>query len=182
MSQISELVKQEFPYEQRKDLFMRCIGKGKKISYELSSYWAEDIEWVSRETDETGEPMVRRIPKEKTVEVGINNSFTIAGKTYQDINHFISYDKDRQWATDVYGRRVLCVTERFPCFDSYDYLNETRHYRWFFLCVGNRLNRVFYTDGQMRVVVTEDVQNVESPCWEEMQKLGYYQVEKSPEN
>ena len=175
MKHISKLVKQELPYDKREDLYLRCVGAGERVSYELSSYPTQAVEWVSKETDKTGEPVVRRTPVERTVVVAVDDPFTIAGKTYRDINHFISYDKDRQWATDIYGRRVLCITERFPCFDSYDYLNETRCYRWFFLCDGNRLNRVFYTDGRMKVVVTEDVQNIESSCWEEMQKLGYCQ-------
>ena len=162
------------------DMYLRTAGRAEMIHYELSSYGSQYIEWVSPETDSGGEPVSVRIPKEKTVEIGINTPFTLGGKTYLNINHFICTDKNKTWGTDVYGRTVLCLKSRFPCFDSYDYLSETRHYRWFFLREGNKLHRVFVTDERKIIYVTEDVARLENDCWKEMQKLGYCQ--KKEEN
>lgn len=161
--------------EIREDMYLRTAGKGEMIHYELSSYGCQYVEWVSRGTDEHGEPVSVRIPQEKTVECEGMQSFTLGGKTYRNINHFIHSDDEKTWTTDVYGRTVLCLKNRFPCFDSYDYLYEHRYYRWFFLREGNSLHRVFVTDERKKFYVTEDVARLENDCWKKMQELGYCQ-------
>ena len=69
---------------------------------------------------------------------------------------------------------MLYLYEGFPCFDSYDYMYENRRYHWFFLREGDTLNRVYYTDEQNRLHITEDLANVTRSRWEEMMRLHYF--------
>ncbi len=62
------------------------------------------------------------------------------------------------------------AAERFPCFGSADYLHEDRCFRCFLLCEGGKLTSVYYTDKTDTVTVTEDVLDLEKPCWKEMQQ------------
>ena len=59
------------------------------------------------------------------------------------------------------------------CFDSYDYANETRYYRWFFIKEKGKLTRIYYADERNRIQVTEDVRNLENKCLEKMRKEGW---------
>ena len=72
---------------------------------------------------------------------------------------------------DVYDRRVLYFRERFPCFDSYDYLYEHRYYRWYFLRDGDTLTQIYYADEGKSITVTEDVAKVRDWMWERMQEV-----------
>ncbi len=132
------------------------------------------LEWVSRETDADGKPLRVRTPKglASTVpEVG----FTAAGKLYASRAMLTFREvKDSPWAKDVYGRDVLVLKERFPCFDSSDFLYEKRYFRWYFLCENGKLTCVYHTDETPVVTVTEDVLDVERDCWRKMQDLGCF--------
>lgn len=150
-------------------------GKGQHVAYPLCSYASGKLQWTSRETDEQGNPLHVRVPSEKTETCHYPGKFTAAGKTYHNWQQLcVSEDESGHFCKDIYGRSVLALWERFPCFDSYDYLYENRYYRWFFLQENGKLTRIFYTDERKEIHITEDVCNLESKCWEQMQKLGYW--------
>ena len=67
------------------------------------------------------------------------------------------------------------LTERFPCFDSADYLHEDRYFRWYFLCRRGKLTLVYHTDRTPLVAVTEDVRDLEDDCWKRMRELGCFE-------
>lgn len=157
------------------DMVLCRVGPGEKVRYPLCTYSTEKVEWVSRELDERGDPVSVRIPKEMTRGFTVPLGFTAAGKPYLSVRQLITKkDGTETWGRDIYGREVLCLRERFPCFDSYDYANEHRYYRWFFLRESQKLTRVFCADGQQKIVVTEDVANLEQRCWDEMRRLNYF--------
>lgn len=145
----------------------RKAGAGETVRYELSTSFAGKLEWVSPDGKV-------REPEETKAEYAYPGSFTAAGKKYTSWKQLcVTTDESGFFARDIYGREVFCMRERFPCFDSYDYLYENRYYRWFFLREGNKLTRVYYTDERDVIHVTEDVRNLESKCWTEMKEKGY---------
>ena len=77
----------------------------------------------------------------------------------------IKCDEDGVLCKDIYGRDVFYMSERFPCFDSFDHANETRYYRWFFLKEKGKLTRVYYADERNIIQITEDVRNLEKNAW-----------------
>lgn len=159
-------------------MFLRHVGEGKFVHYELNSNSTEKVEWVSLETDKDGKPVAVREPVEVTTEYSRKSSFSVAGKTYPNFNSFLK-KQEGEWGEDLYGRKVLCTKELFPCFDSFDYLHEHRYYRWYFIREGNSLSQVFVADERDKVYVTEDVQNVECWAWDRMKATGFCQMPKS---
>lgn len=156
-------------------MVLRTAGEGRRVEYALCSYWAQRVEWVSRRTDDQGRPAAVRVPQERAHTFPAV-AFFAAGRFYVGWKQLVEkQDEEGVWCRDVYGRQVLTLTERFPCFDSYDFAHENRRYRWFFLREGEKLTRVFYTDGRAEISVTEDVANLEDQCWREMERLGYFQ-------
>lgn len=61
-------------------------------------------------------------------------------------------------ATDVHGREVLHVMERFPTFDSYDLLCENRYFHWYYIRHADGLTQVRTDDASERVQILERVQ------------------------
>ena len=161
----------------KRDMYLRHAGSGAKVAYELISFFTEKVEWVSMETDKNGNPVEVRVPHESTVEYSRNLPFTMAGKRYLDLNHFLK-KMDGEWGEDVFGRKIFCVTELYPCFDSYDYLNEKRHHRWFFIREKNTISQLFMSDDRKKIYVTEDVQNVAPRVWKSMKEEGFCQPAK----
>ena len=152
----------------------RVAGKGESVGHSGGGYiccGTVRLEWVSRETDGEGAPLRTRTP-EPRIQTMSKNAFTAMGKTY-GAPHQLAYkweDKYGPWALDRYGRAVLAVAERFPCFDSSDYLYENRYFRWFLLCDDGKFTCVYHTDGTDTVTVTEDVLDLEEPCWKKIQR------------
>lgn len=111
-----------------------------------------------------------RVPEETVRKVACPGDFTAAGKTYSSWEQLCHSREDEHGhlCRDIYGREVFAEWERFPCFDSYDYLYENRYYRWFFIREGDRLTCVHYTDGQDTLSITEDVYKLTRRCWEAM--------------
>ncbi len=161
------------------DMVPRETGPGERI--ERSSrggYWSGGsvrLEWVSRETDGEGRPLRVRTPDSHTVTVP-KVGFMAAGKRYRGMGSLVyRQEKDGFWGSDIYGRDVLMVKERFPCFDSSDYLYENRCFCWYFLCEDGKLTCVYHTDQTDTVTVTEDVLDLEKNCWRDMKKLGCFE-------
>ena len=153
----------------------RAVGPGERIERSGGGGFKASpsvrLEWVSRETDAGGVPLRVRTPESRTVTMPASG-FTAAGKRYKDLGQLVRRrENGGSWATDAYGRNVLALAERFPCFDSSDYLYEDRYFRWFFLCLDGKLTCVYHTDGADTVTVTEDVLDLEKECWAEMNKL-----------
>ena len=99
--------------------------------------------------------------------------FSAAGKLYLNIGQLYSGEEADGLTTDIHGRQVFYYRERFPCFDSYDYLHEHRYYRWFLLKENGRLTRVYTADESGWLHVTEDVENLERKLTEELKKVGW---------
>lgn len=157
------------------EMVLRISGNGPKVYYYTSSYSTCKIQWVSKKQTSLGEPVQVRDPEEQTTEYPKNTGFTAAGRKYISLRQLTAEaEEGSSWCRDCYGREVFCVKERFPCFDSYDYLHENRHYRWFFLRENGKLTRVHYADGQNSIYVTEDVLYLETNCWDEIKKLEYF--------
>jgi len=163
--------------EEPMDMVLRRVDRGATVHYELNNCFTEKVQWVSLETDQNGNPVKVRTPEEVTTIRSRKDRLTVAGKTYPSFQSFLK-KQDGDWGEDLYGRKVFCVEELFPCFDSYDYLYENRYFRWYFIRKGNSLSRVFATDERDRVYVTEDVENVDSQAWEQMCRTGFCQSPK----
>ena len=151
----------------------RETGPGKSIEHTGGGYMccpSVRLEWVSREKDAEGKPLRTRVPESHTETVPYRN-FTAAGKRYRGMGELLYRWEENcsgLWGRDIYGRSVLMVAERFPCFDSSDYLHEDRYFRWFILCGDGRFTCVYHTDGTDTVTVTEDVLDMEEPCWKQI--------------
>lgn len=106
-------------------------------------------------------------------------AFQAGGKVYTSIGQLRAEKLDEYGhiCRDVYGREVFAEWERFPCFDSYDYLYENRYYRWFYIRSGDQLTCVYYEDQQDKIEVTEDVRKLPSRCWKAIQELKW-QIEE----
>lgn len=157
------------------DLLLKMIDNGRKAQYYGNTYSTYKVLWVSREKSSDGGPYFVRNPEEETTEYPKTTGFSAAGKKYLSLRQLTAETEERNnWCRDCYGREVFCVKERFPCFDSYDYLHENRYYRWFFLRENGKLTRVHYADGQNSIYVTEDVLYLETNCWDEMKKLDWF--------
>ena len=72
----------------------------------------------------------------------------------------------QRWNRTASCGKVFYVDDRSLCFDSWDAMYENR-------CENEGLTRVYKTDGQPKVYVTEDVAVTENICWRKMQKCGY---------
>ena len=155
-------------------MFLRETGRGTGIHYDLCSYSTWQVQWVSVQKDASGDPLTLRTPEEQSRVCDRKGPFSLAGREYAGLNYFLR-QMEGNWGRDIYGRQVLCVAERFPCFDSYDYLNENRYYRWFFIREGDRLSRLYFSDGGKKLYITEDVGNVERKVWDIMVSVGFCQ-------
>lgn len=159
------------------DMYLRYAGNGEKVHYELKSHSTYAVEWVSMETDESGNPVTVRVPQESIREYSRRLPFTVAGKTYQNLRCFLR-KQEGEWGEDVYGRKVLCTREKYPCFDSSDYLYEDRYFRWYFIREGNSVSQLFVSDDRDKIYVTEDVRNMEPWAWGRMEETGFCQSPK----
>lgn len=142
-----------------------------KISHDLRSDRGRQIQWVAADG-------TVRIPNGTDKSFLHPGLFFAAGKVYPSLNalRVKALDPDGYVYQDIYGREVFCFAELFPCFDSYDYANETRHYRWFFIKENGRLTRIYHTDGRNTVHVTEDLRDLEDICLEQMQAQGWLEA------
>ena len=115
-----------------------------------------------------------RQPQESVHEFTVDSGFEAAGKKYKDISQLSSEKCEKDgFYRDIYGRQVFEVTERFPCFDSYDYLNEDRYYRWFYIQEDGKLCCVYHADSRKEIKVTEDVEKVNDRSFKAMKEADY---------
>lgn len=109
-----------------------------------------------------------RTPEESKKTFLYPGVFWAGGRPYASIHQLCAekLDEEGHACRDVYGREVFAQWERFPCFDSYDYLYENRYYRWFYIRNNDQLTCVYYTDERNKIEVTEDVKKLPRRCWE----------------
>ena len=163
------------PENKKEAMMPRITGPGSAVSYDSWFGATRRIRWVSRRTDESGLAAVIRDPSESTSRFSAADGFTAAGKRYGSTAELLSwFDPESGRGKDIYGRRVLYVSERFPCFDSCDFENEDRFYRWFFLRQNDRLTRIHHTDTTGKIYVTEDLRSIERNMWSLMGFCGYF--------
>lgn len=157
------------------EMKIRICGVGQSVRYPGAMYSSRRIRWVSRERTDSGLPAEIRDPMEKTRVFPLSHGFFAAGRRYTALSQlFVRTDETAAWCWDAYGRQVLYLAKRYPCFDCFDAAYEDRFYRWFFLREGNTLTRVYFNDGGGSVYVTEDVANLETYCCEEMERAGFF--------
>ena len=118
-----------------------------------------------------------RRPEETKQTLPYPAAFHAGGKVYNSIEQLRveKLDEDGHICRDIYGREVFAQWERFPCFDSYDYLYENRYYRWFYIRSGDQLTCVYYADQRDRIEITEDVAKLPQRCWEAMAEAKWQQ-------
>lgn len=156
----------------------QAYSSGRKAKYSRSMYSTQSIRWVSAEQDQQGNPKAVRMPAESFKKFCYPGPFTAAGKTYETWDQLCRRETATPGVcTDIYGRPVFCDAERFPCFDSDDFLYENRFYRWFFILEKGKITRVFYTDECKEIDVTEDVANIEDDCLSELGRLPFGDTE-----
>ena len=109
-----------------------------------------------------------RTPEESKKTFLYPGVFWAGGRPYASTHQLCAekLDEEGHACRDVYGREVFAQWERFPCFDSYDYLYENRYYRWFYIRNNDQLTCVYYTDERNKIEVTEEVTKLPRRCWE----------------
>lgn len=149
-------------------LVLQTDGEGSRmVKYELGGYMASKVEW------ELPDGSVR-VPEEKTQCLSYPGPFIVAGRSYTSWEQLCAQEEENSLNyRDIYGREVLYIGERFACFDSFDYENEKRYHRWFFLRENDELTRVFYTDERNKIFVTQDVRELEDECHWRLKKAGW---------
>lgn len=164
----SEAPAGEWPARREMDWTMREGTRTKRVESRLRSSKATELEWVHKETGEV------RCPREREKKFLRGLPFRAAGRSYFSLDQLTARCKGQygSWYLDCYGRPVLLVLERFPCFDSSDFLNEHRFYRWFLICRNGVLTLVRATDGEPDFSVTEDAAFLEHDCWNELKNEG----------
>ena len=116
-----------------------------------------------------------RVPEEGERRSFGLREFSAGGREYLSLNQLMAEELvESQIYKDVYGRSVFAFKERFPCFDSYDYLHENRYYRWFYVREGDTLSCVYYRDECDHVHVVDDLRYIDKKAaWEEMNESGW---------
>ena len=102
--------------------------------------------------------------------------FTAAGKFYwnvKQLTHRQIGEYQSEWCfrpnpiyEDIHGRKVIALRERFPCFDTSDFLHEDRYYRWYYIKHDDGIALVYTVDGKIEVHVCNDIhrENASTCC------------------
>ena len=130
------------------------------------------LRWVSRETGEDGLPLRVRTPEPVVKCFSPPFPFEAAGKEYTDLAQLTAQETGEWYALDVYGRRVLALSEGFPCFDSWDYEHENRRYRWWIILLPESITLVYHEDESGKITVNEDVLDLSNKCVKALGALG----------
>ena len=148
-------------------LQLKECGSGKKLDYPRYSCPSVKIVWENAETGEV------RTPENRTVQSASGSFFQVGGRKYASLKDLKHQKLENNRYRDVYGLEWLNVYERYPCFDSEDYLYEKRYYEWYLLQDGNRISRVF-DNGGGKQFVTDDVGEIEEHCLDTIRSSGYF--------
>ena len=152
-------------------MILQAVGCGKGIYHRRIFYGTDRLRWIAETASGHS-----RDPQETVTDYTLSGGFFAAGKPYISTGQLVlPSEKGEPWFRDCYGREVLYLTERFPCFDSFDFLWERRCFRYYFICENYQLTCIQTTDGLDTVIVTEDLQDLKCSLWQEFLRLGYYQ-------
>ena len=152
----------------------RLTDTRRKITLPQFQCTGPELLWVSREQDETGAPLTTRVPEQRDRSTHILLPFRIGNLHYPHISClFYRREPDSPCFVDIYGRKVFHYSERFPCFDSYDYLHDHRRFHWFFIRQEDRLIRLCYADSSNILHISTDVAVIEEKCWSAMTEAGF---------
>ena len=100
-----------------------------------------------------------------------------AGREYEKLNQLTAAVKEEPYLyEDIYGREWAYVSERYPCFDSYDYLNEDRYYHWYVCREGDSMWVVYRDDGGHGVTVMQDPERIDYTCRKILETLGWIEL------
>ena len=133
------------------------------IDHELRWDGGRKILWVASDGSV-------RTPEESNKTFLYPGPFFAAGKAYVSWKGLCVEQTESGLCRDLYGREVFYMAERFPCFDSYDYMYEKRYYRRYLIFADGTRTRVFLADESPNPCVTEDVRLLENDLWDELQK------------
>lgn len=153
---------------------MRKGDKQGVIRDNLSFRRSISVKWVNTADKGMDGTARERIPSETIRTYTDGEPFRAAGRNYVSLEQLtVVKDERGVWCRDVHGREVFCVAERFPCFDSYDFLYEERCYRWFYIREKGRLTCIYHADGEKTFTVTEDMEMLGDNSWNCMLREGY---------
>lgn len=129
------------------------------------------VEWVNLGDS----ACARQIPQPCILKYSLRNGFRVGKMKYRSLSELQVevVDQERQLYRDIYGRIFAEIKERFPCFDSFDYLTERRYFHWLYLTENGALFLVYYEDQNDMVIITEDVKEIQGGNWREMVRLGW---------
>ena len=114
----------------QEELFLTSPGACGAIKTHTGHSAAYKLLWIS-----AGPDAVTREPQEIRKQFPLDGAFTAAGQPYSTLSELI-HSEDGDAFLDIYGREVLFVLKRFPCFDFYDAMYEKRFERWFLISTG----------------------------------------------
>ena len=130
-----------------------------------------DIAYAVQWKNDDGSVRIPEAPEEKVFQ---GSQFSAAGKSYSSWQQLCAEQTVEPYAfIDKYGRQVFAYKELFPCFDSYDYLNENRYYRWFYILEADRLSCVYLADDRGSIKVTEEGRMIKDDAWKAMQETNW---------
>ena len=156
----------------QEELFIASPGACGAIKTHTGHSAAYKLLWVS-----AGPDAVTREPQEIRKQFPLDGAFTAAGQPYSALSELI-HSEDGGAFRDIYGREVLYVLKRFPCFDFYDAMYEKRFERWFLIYTGGSVTRVKYTDETDYVEVWEDAASLEYEVWQEIEAQCWHTLPK----
>lgn len=132
------------------------------------------------EGEEEADGLVR-IPSATYTNYENGQPFSAAGKTYISFEQLRAQGEEEIWSRDfwghhemigkfrdIYGRRVLYFSIRFPAYDIYDKEYDDRFNRYYFLCENEKLTLIHYADSWDGFMVTEDVAELEWLVWKRL--------------
>ena len=83
--------------------------------------------------------------------------FRFANASYNNVSEWcvrkISGGSSYQVYLDIHGRKVLRYYERYPCFDSSDFLYEDRGYHYFYIKQKDDFACLYYDDGRGEIKI-----------------------------
>lgn len=106
--------------------------------------------------------------------------FFAAGKYYRSLKEVerTSFEKEGlEFFKDCYERTWLYVWKRFPCFDSYDAVNENRYYNYYILITRRKVYCIYKEDGNPEVIVVSDVYELLMDCCLKMERAGWFDMD-----
>lgn len=161
------------------------ILTGKKMVPESSGrkFGNEILVWKCVSKGEKKADEFFRVPSALHTNYKNGQPFSAAGKKYLSCKQLCWNGEEEIWYRDpwghhemigkywdVYGRKVLYFSIRFPAYDIYDKEYDDRFDRYYFLCEDEKLTLIHHADGCDGFGVTEDVDELDSTVWKRLKE------------